>query len=344
MTFQNIKPENISIIFTGYNVLPYLQIAIYSFLEQYPQYHQSIVVFDDQSNDGTKEWVEKENFQYITWTNPNNYLIDFKNLQHLHNCIQTGLNASYRNSIMINDIFNQIHTSYVMLNDADVIFLPSSSPLSYNWLETYDILLNDYVVIAPIDEYYYHWDYHNKVFAETYTKNKLGKYIKLYHYDQSLDKEWMERFQFFHGIINLKYLKDQESFIFDDTTDKKFIELIYSNATLDTGSDFTYQLLTNDIPIYEINKKWYYNELPLDISSYTPFLKHKYDSIYIYHARWLSSIQRATTSTDISTCLNNQNVIDKISKDFKTNRRLYDYVMYIHQKYKTEYPLLYSIE
>lgn len=323
---KNLKPENISIVFTSYNILEYLQLAIYSFLEYYPDFKQSIVIFDDGSDDGTKEWIEKEGLKSITWSNPNNFLVQFSNLKKVFS-EHTGINASYRNSVMIHNIFKMINTKYIMINDADVLFLKGE------WLEKYDYLVTKNKVIAPMENYYYNWNYMNIPMFERFKDRVLGKYYNLYHTKGT--KEWMERLHFFHTIIDLDYMKKID-LLFDNIHDKKFIELIYKNATLDTGSDFYWEILNREIPYYIIPDEKVYNRWTTTIKGYIPCLESDLTDCYIYHFRWISSFRRL--QNDLNGSEINKHTFTKIKMDFQNNNILYNWTNYVHKKYKTKFP------
>lgn len=323
-----LTPKNISIIFTAYNIVEYLQLAIYSFLEFYPEYHDSIIVFDDQSTDKTKEWLQKENIKSITWKNTDNYIIQFSRLRKLFSN-QTGLNASYRNSMMIKEIFTQIKTPYLMLNDADIIFTKG------NWVEEYDKLIKDYKIIVPDEHYYYQWEMYKQFFNDKYIANKLQKYQSLYYFDKSNFKESMYRLHFFHSIIDLDYFKSI-NLLFDNTQNNLFIKLIYNNAIMDTGSDFSWEILNRNIPYYVI--KNVYNRWKSYIENYIPITDFEFNNTYIYHARWISSYKRFQDEgiKDIP-CYN---TYEKIKVDFN-NKLLFNWVNYLHKKYNTFYPEIY---
>lgn len=319
----HIKPNNISIIFTAYNILEYVQLAVYSFLHFYPEFKKSIIVFDDESNDGTKEWLEQEGLQRITWKNKDNFLVKFSNLKKIFS-EHTGINASYRNSVMIHEIFKQIDTKYIMINDADVLFLKG------DWLEKYDKMLPNVRVFAPIEKYCYEWSFQKNPFFNKFKNKFLGKYETLYNNNNK-----MERLHFFHSLIDLEYIKDRE-LLFDHIHNKKFIELIYNNAILDTGSDFSWEIWNQNVPHYVIPDNLVYNRWSTTIEKYMPCLERDLKDAYIYHFRWISSYRRFLD--DYGETEINKHTFKKIKMDFKANSILYNQVKYIHEKYNTKFP------
>ena len=171
--FKYINPENLSIVFTGYNIMEYLQLAVYSLLEFYPQFKKSIVIFDDNSTDDTVNWCKKEGFKIISWKK-NNYLSNFKKYDNIIDIFEKqqgySINASYRNSAIIKEIFYQINTKYMMLNDGDILFM------NPGFMEEYDTLLDKgFKVIAPFEKYDYGWNYFATYFTEKMKNKFFGK-------------------------------------------------------------------------------------------------------------------------------------------------------------------------
>src|SRR4030042_6362871 len=90
-----IDPKAITIVFTTFNELDYLKLAIYSFLEFYPEYKSSIVVFDDCSSPCVGNWLNEEGIKRITWSRPS-FVSDFS----VFTKIYPGLRLSLRNGWM----------------------------------------------------------------------------------------------------------------------------------------------------------------------------------------------------------------------------------------------------
>jgi accessory colonization factor AcfC len=56
-----------------------------SLLYFYPDIKNNIVVFDDDSNDGTKEWLENNNINRITWK-----YFDYEDIKKLYEPYQSN--------------------------------------------------------------------------------------------------------------------------------------------------------------------------------------------------------------------------------------------------------------
>jgi len=57
--------EDLTILFSGYNILDEMSKAVSSFLYFHPQYKENIVIFDDNSTDGTYKYFSKEGFKIL---------------------------------------------------------------------------------------------------------------------------------------------------------------------------------------------------------------------------------------------------------------------------------------
>ncbi len=119
--------RNVTIQFTSRDIKPFLQLQIYSFLTFYPDLKDNIVVFDDDSTDGTREWLESENINIIGWDcykERINTLLDVEKSGTLHkSCVS--------HSFMIKELMRQITTKYLFVIDQDLI------TLSPGWLEKF---------------------------------------------------------------------------------------------------------------------------------------------------------------------------------------------------------------
>ncbi|MFW6007924.1 MAG: glycosyltransferase, partial [archaeon] len=95
----------------------------------YPNLKDNIIVFDDNSTDGTKEWLEQKHIKMITW----------KYYKHLLSKDIPGknLNHTKRISLMNSEIMIQTNTKYLLINDSDVVFLRSG------FIEQYLNLVNE---------------------------------------------------------------------------------------------------------------------------------------------------------------------------------------------------------
>jgi len=332
---KHLKPENISIVFTGYNILEYIQLAVYSFLDMYPQFKQSIVIFDDKSTDDTVNWCKKEGFKVITWSK-DNYLSDFKKYDNIIDSMEKSqgysINASYRNSAIIKEIFEQITTQYLMINDGDIIFM------NPGFMEEYESYIQKgFKVIAPFEKYNYGWNYFATYFTEKMRKKFFGKYRGMYTYNERTNKEFMSRLHFFHAIIDLEEVKAYNLY-FDNLSDKEFIRLIFRNATLETGSNFCLQLEENKIPTYIIPANKVFNNWVTkeNANFYRGCSEQKAKDIWVYHFRWISSFRRM--ADDFHRFDMNSHTWKKIKADLQNNKILTEKIMYIVNKYNTKFP------
>ena len=217
---------DLSIVFTGYNIKNYISLAINSLLHFHPEYRNKIIVFDDNSNDGTKEWIYKNNFKYITWSKE----------YDLSNTSETG----YRVSCIYKEIFDQCKTRYLMINDGDIVFydkikhnyseLIQEYPLLFDIIDCYSLDVDDNQSI--IDKSHRLW-YHNLLL-------KKYKYDIIYNeYTRSY-----KRIDPCHFLIDLKYLQDKRINSIDDINDNwKYL----STYPLDLGSNFLYKVIINNL-------------------------------------------------------------------------------------------------
>lgn len=274
-----LSPDNITIAFTVYNSLNFLKLAIFSFIEKYPEYKKSILVFDDDSTDKTKEWLDREKIKHTTW-NSFTYVRNmdiYKKFLKLNSA--SSINLSLRNSFMVSNLLSQISSKYVLLNDADIIFLKP------NFLEEYsNIVQNNIKIIAPIEHTGYNWGL-NKHIPEKNIPSYLGKYNILYNYNN----DTMIRFHFCHALIDLDYFKSQ-NLLFDDITDSMFIKHCLNRTILETGSGISYEIFSRKIPYYNISEQ-------IHNSPFFPILDSFFDKYNIYHFRLKSSIERLRTES-----------------------------------------------
>src|SRR4030042_398351 len=233
-----IDPKAITIVFTSFNELDYFKLAIYSFLEFYPEYKSSIVVFDDCSSPCVGNWLNEEGIKRITWSRPS-FVSDFS----VFTKIYPGLSLSLRNGWMLRDIIAEhVRTKYALINDNDLLFLKPG------FLEQYcELLEQGYKAIALYEEYNYGWAF-CKQFPGEHARSVLGKYFSLYNQKN----ETMKRLHWCHGLLDVEFFKSQE-LLFDDITDKLLIQLSLAKGIIETGSDFFYNIEQRKIPYYKLD-------------------------------------------------------------------------------------------
>jgi hypothetical protein len=222
---QELK-SNLTITFSGHNIKDYLILAIESFLHFYPDFKDNILVFDDESNDGTQEWLEENNIKWITW---NKYSTN-KQLRYDNVC--------YQYSLMYREIINNVKTKYVLINDGDLFFLKSG------FLEDYYNQVDTYKLICVLDTY-----------TEDILKDDIDESLKKYRvlfnieskYKQNQKLNFVKIFPY-HLFCDLDFLKSKN--IEFDTIDEP---LYYNNygRYFDNGHDFLYQIVTNNIKFVE---------------------------------------------------------------------------------------------
>src|SRR5271157_2744875 len=125
-----ITPENITIVFTAYNQLPCLKLALHTFLKFYPQYKKSIRIFDDHSDKELSDWCSSQHIEVFSWKEKT-FISDFGSYLNLY----PATSLSLRNAWMLSEIVKDCKTEFLMLNDNDIIFLRPG------FLERYDLLL-----------------------------------------------------------------------------------------------------------------------------------------------------------------------------------------------------------
>lgn len=261
--------NNLTVAFSAYNILEYLKLSINSFLDLYPELKPNLLVFDDESTDGTKEWLEKEGIRRITWSE------EYKQERDLHySAGDTSL--IYRVGLIMNDIFSQVKTKYLLLNDGDVVFIDP-------FLERYEALISlNYKVILCKDK-------HGKEILDddrySIFKNKLKYEILI-----SPNEKYLFRAHQFHGLYDLEYLKSKN--ILHDRVFNPWVEQAQSLTPpiSDTGLDFLYLLEEQKIKYYDLEYLSFLLDNPIyhfgfissqrrlgieikDERTYTPFLE-----------------------------------------------------------------------
>jgi hypothetical protein len=278
---QELK-NDLTITFSGHNIKDYLILAIESFLYFYPDFKNNVLVFDDNSNDGTREWLDENNIKWITWNRYKKMYEDEDNLAintytngHIDTCLKCVL--------IVNELMEEANTKYIFVNDGDVCFLKDGI------LENYYNLIQEHKIIAPACAY------PNILFSkpENEIHESLKKYKILYN------KDWPSTYKFVrisphHMFFDLEYFKSL-GIKFDDLTNPEYYR--YYGTYFDNGHDFYYNILVNNIP----------------------HLLLPYDLDYFLHFSWISScVNNVENSNDKYTI--NFSIKNTIGQLFKQER------------------------
>jgi hypothetical protein len=161
---------------------------------------------------------------------------------------------------MFNDIFSQVKTKYLLLNDGDVFF--------FNYfLEDYiKLLKQDYKVIVPVSSLgntVFEYDKYEKILPDGYL-DELDKY-NVQPSKSANGKLLLHRAHLFHGLVDLDYLKSIGMLF--DPLDDPYLEVLSFPAVCDSGTLFYRDLRKKNVKIY-----------PLDYSS-----RHATMDSYIIH-------------------------------------------------------------
>ena len=158
--------KHITIQFTSLNIKPFLQLQIYSFLNFYPELRDNIVVFDDNSTDGTKEWLESKHIKIIEWDYYKQTIKDLLDVSKSGTLHKSCVSHSY----MIKELLHQVNTKYLFVIDQDLITFNSG------WLEKfYDKQERTGQVSIMHNRYY-----SSKLFTENWEDGLTEEEIKYY--------------------------------------------------------------------------------------------------------------------------------------------------------------------
>lgn len=209
--------QELTISFSGYNIKENLEIAINSFLKLYPFLKSNIIVFDDNSNDGTKEWLEEKGIKRISWTS-------YKEFAKEVEFISTTLYCN----LIVREIIDQTKTKFLMMNDGDVIF--------YDYfLDKYKNLIQDYYILAPIG-------------GEDLTDNLRNAALQD-RINLITDPNQKIYFRIWQGhlMLNLEELKNREIYY-----DPLLLEYYIDNFQIDSGANFLYEVVQKEIPFFNL--------------------------------------------------------------------------------------------
>lgn len=241
-----MEKKDLTVLIPAKNNLDYIQVCINSFLEFYPDYKNNIVVFDDESTDGTKEWLEQENIKRISWKN---YAV--KKQFELK-----------KFSFIIVEAMLQIHTKYLLMLDSDIFFLRGG------FIEFFEQKLKEgYKVISPL-EYYV---------TKRFTKIHKNNYDILKHY-YSEEYDNCIRVLTIFSFVDLEYLK-KINCMFDNVKNKYYTDYLLFHNYLEVGTDFYQEIIKREVPFYELKNQYQYT-YDVDME----YFKDN-DTTFIYHIR-----------------------------------------------------------
>lgn len=260
---QNDFENNFTIVFSGFNILNYLKLSVGSFLKLYPNFKNNIVIFDDLSTDGTKEWLNENNIKRITWSDK------YAKQRDIHYSKFNKGNLIYRVGLIMNDIMEQINTKYLILSDGDVIFLK-------RFIEDYKkYFYEDYKVLYV----------KSNIGSEMFDNENNFKF-KNYFFDEykclySKDKKTFDRAHQYFTIVDLDFLKKEN--IFHDRVFNSAVELSQSVQPLisDTGLDFLSVLLNKKIKIKDLEYFLHPEKSPIFHFGFVSSLKRQEKDVLI---------------------------------------------------------------
>ncbi|MFW6008770.1 MAG: glycosyltransferase family 2 protein [archaeon] len=223
--------KDLTIAFSGQNIKHYLILAIESFLYFYPNLKDNIIVFDDNSTDGTREWLEEKSIKTITWSNyTKHYFEGSKKIAKKNN----KDNSATKISLIFKEIMYQTKTKYLLLCDGDVIFINNG------FVEYFYNIVKDYNIIVPIKQYKLKSKKSIDIYSKYPTQLQINKDGQFY-----IKGAWS-----YFSFYNINFLK-KYNLLYDNFSINKFNNF-YNR---DQGIEFLTELTIKNISYYELNKK-----------------------------------------------------------------------------------------
>ncbi|MFW6007659.1 MAG: glycosyltransferase family A protein [archaeon] len=251
--------NNLTIAFSGRNIKNYLILAIKSFLYFYPDLKDNIIVFDDNSIDGTREWLKEQNIKIITWSD---YTEKFRNIKHR---IKGSWN--FRISMLINEIILQTNTKYLCILDGDIVFLQNKIfKNSINDLNKYSVIgieinplkLGHFYLFLNRDKLIKHEILYDNLEHAIKQYDNVGLFcegdifIKLLNEKKISYKLYSEK-QFNENIFHFKLISTINYYIYNNRNiDKKFLNFTKElNKNIDVFNsinniDFIHNIIKNN--------------------------------------------------------------------------------------------------
>jgi hypothetical protein len=246
-TFNRHVYDDLTVAFSAKNIKGTLIFAINSFLYFYPYLKKNIVVFDDDSNDGTREALEEMDIRVITWSPK--YRKYIENYEERMSSKYGSLCYSYKVNVMFNDIFEQVQTRYLLMNDGDVFFFDYFLDTMFDTM-----YLDNSAMVVNISSM------GSNVYDEAPSKGVPKDYIQTLHdtldnYKPECKRILPYRIHLFHGLLDLSTLKENNMLF--DPLDDPYLECLSNPPYLDSGSLFYRDVRLFNIPFskfeYTIN-------------------------------------------------------------------------------------------
>ncbi len=221
--------NDVTVLFTGYNIKPFAILAIESFLLHNPQLRKNVVFFDDESTDGTREELEARGIKIITWLPQIKKKFDeFEKATlgtyHVISCLPQRCSFINYCAAM------QIKTRYLFISDGDIVYFNNFFLHCVDKFAQSNCLIAGSTASIPID-------IDMSVIEYLEVLDKGGFLIKT--------EKGFERVKIYPNqmLLDIKELKNR-GIMFDN------INAIHPYD--DTGHDFYRQLIQHQIPHIEV--------------------------------------------------------------------------------------------
>ena len=217
--------NDLTIIFSGYNIKWIACLAIESFLQLYPKLRSNVLYFDDESTDNTCQELEKRGVRCITWKY---YKEDFLRFFDSDLCIDNHHAMCVRCLFIIKDILKQCSSQYVLVSDGDVVFLKGG------FLEYYcECFSNGAKVVAHLE----------CAKSPNIGGNDNSKFMELIKHEDGFVR--YPRIHFMHTALDVGYFK--EIGLIGDGISQDILSAMTGHIA-DVGSDFYYEVKKRNIP------------------------------------------------------------------------------------------------
>lgn len=267
--------NDISIYFSGHNIAPFAEVAIRSFLLQYPELKNNVVYFDDYSTDSTYELLESLGVKSMGWDTELKELFD--NYMNDELIVTKGQSQMLRCEFILKSILKQNTSKYIVILDGDTV------TMKRGFVE--ELMSSSHALIAK--------DGFMTCRTEHLTSNLRGfeKYRQLIEdlspvFDEDLNYSYVKlsRAHPYHLCINTELLGNVEDFVLN-LYDRDYINL-FGIDCIDVGCDILESVRSHSLS-YAISNV---ND--------------------VHHWTWVSSSIR---DSEHSCTLNNQYVLNRVS-------------------------------